>query len=280
MIIDSHIHIFPREVRSDRRTYSLDEPEFEASYGDESAKQVGASETVAMMDEQGIDRAMVFGFPWRKDGHMRMNNDYVLDAAGRYPDRLIPFCCCDPGHPRAAQEVERCLARGARGVGESAFYITGMDERAEELFREITGLCREAGCPIILHFREPLEHHRPGRNPSLMHHLSRLLKAYPETRWVLAHMGGGLPFFGFLNREESRLLRNCWFDTAGLPFFLSSRAFQALAASIGMNGIIYGSDYPRMAPERYFREIAKASFSDGDKAAILGGNAEALLSAG
>ena len=113
---------FPPAVRQARENFFGNEPAFKLLYESPKSKLVGVSETVAMMDEQGIDKSVVFGFPWRSADTFARNNDYILESVNRYPDRLVGFCCLDPLHPGAPREVERCLEAGLSGVGELGFY--------------------------------------------------------------------------------------------------------------------------------------------------------------
>ena len=57
MIIDFHTHIFPENVRNAREHYFDGEPAFRLLYDSPGSKLVSAEETIAAMDEQGIDKA-------------------------------------------------------------------------------------------------------------------------------------------------------------------------------------------------------------------------------
>ena len=65
MIIDIHTHAFPPAIRQARENFFGSEPAFKMLYESPKSKLVGVSETIAMMDDQGIDKSVVFGFPWR-----------------------------------------------------------------------------------------------------------------------------------------------------------------------------------------------------------------------
>jgi len=277
MIIDAHVHICPPEVRRDREAYLPGEPEFAAIYKDPKARLAGAAELIQTMDDQGVDQAVVFGFPWRRMAHFRLNNDYVLDAANRYPDRLIPLCCFDPTHPQSGQETERCLQAGFRGVGELAFYSSGLDEQAREALIPLAKLCAEAGAVLCLHTNEPLGHAYPGKSPMTLSQLYTLLQATPDTRWILAHLGGGLPFFAYLKKEVREVLTNVWFDTAAMPFVYRPHALKAMAEAVGLNKLLLGTDFPLLPPKRYFRELENSGLDQDGLGAVLGQNAAKLL---
>ena len=49
----------------------------------------------------------------------REANDYVIQAAAKYPERLTGFCSVNPAWGDGAlEEVERCVASGLSGIGE------------------------------------------------------------------------------------------------------------------------------------------------------------------
>ena len=125
-------------------------------------KLVGAESTVAVMDEQGVDKSVVFGFPWRTFDTVKQNNDYIIEAISRYPDQLIGFCCVNAFHAKAANEVERCLDNGMQGVGELGFYGSGIDDAALDMLAPIMALCLEKNRPILIHTNEPVGHMYPG----------------------------------------------------------------------------------------------------------------------
>ena len=163
MIIDCHTHIFPAAVRQNRENYFRGEPAFELLYAAPKARLVGAGELVAAMDAQGVDRSVVFGFPWRDARTARLNNDYVLDAVGRYPGRLVGLCCLDPVSPQAVAETRRCLDAGLSGIGELAFYQSGIDAAALDKLAPLMALCLAKGLMAMIHTNEPVGHLYPGK---------------------------------------------------------------------------------------------------------------------
>ena len=92
MIIDIHTHIFPPSVKEKREDF-FGENSFRLLYSDRKSKIITAEEIIDAMDENGIDKSVVFGFPWKEEKNYRMNNDYVIEAVKRFPDRLIGFAC-------------------------------------------------------------------------------------------------------------------------------------------------------------------------------------------
>ena len=156
MVIDFHTHLFPRAVRETRERFFDGESAFRLLYDSAKSRLVGAEETLAVMDEQGVDKSVVFGFPWRTPETFKLQNDYIMETVAKYPDRLIGFCCFDPASPQAVQETERCLDGGLAGVGELAFYESGIDGAALHRLTPVMDICRDRQVPVLIHTNEPV----------------------------------------------------------------------------------------------------------------------------
>lgn len=277
MIIDFHTHIFPKEIREKRDCYFPSESAFELLYCSPKSKLIGADDMIRMMDEQGVDKSVVFGFPWRSAEIFKRNNDYVAEAVERYPDRLIGFCCFDSAAAGAPREAERCLAGGLSGVGELAFYESGIDASARGALTPIMEICRQRNLPIMLHTNEPVGHQYPGKTPNTLEQIYTFIKNFPENRIVLAHWGGGLFFFALLKKEVKECLARVYFDTAATPYLYDQDVYAIATKILGPEKVLFGSDYPLLKPQRYFDELSRAGLSDGEIENIKGGNAARLM---
>lgn len=277
MIIDFHTHIFPKAVREQRERYFDNEPAFALLYASPRSKMVGASQLVAEMDAQGVDKAVTFGFPWSAADTTKRHNDYILAAAARHPERLIPFCCVDARQAHAPAEVARCLAAGMSGVGELAFYCSGLDTRGLGDMDEIMALARRFDCPVMLHTNEPVGHHYAGKTANTLAQIYTLVKKYDRNRLVLAHWGGGLFFYNLLKKEVPQALNHVWFDTAASPFLYRPAIYPLAMELAGADKILFGTDYPLISARRYMDEMAQAGLSASQIEKICHSNASALL---
>ena len=257
MLIDFHTHIFPGSIRGHREKHFLSEPEFALLYSSNKSKMAGASELIGAMDASGVDKAVVFGFPWKTGETFTRNNDYVLEAVQRFPDRLIGFGCFDPCHPEAPQEARRCLENGLRGIGELAFYSCGIDADSLERLDPIMELCLSQNLPVLIHTNEPVGHVYPGKSPNTLRQIYRLVRKFRENTIVLGHWGGGIFFYNLLKKEVADSLANVYFDTAASPYLYDNRIYHIATQLVGSEKILFGSDYPLISPSRYIKEIAQ-----------------------
>lgn len=274
MIIDAHVHIFPPDLIADRLALAEREAAFAVIYGDPRARMVDAEGLIAALDEQGVDRAVVCGYPWRDRGLAEIHNDYIIDAARRYPDRLISTAGVEPLAPGAEAEAERALAAGADGLGELALYGADLsDPVGGPVLRRLAGLCAEADRPLLLHTNEPVGHNYPGKSPMTLAGLYNLLRDCPQTRFQLAHLGGGLFFYLLLKRETAEVMANAVFDTAAAPFLYRPELYSAFINLAGADRLLYGSDYPLLGLKRYLKDLDGDGVTGPERELILGDNA-------
>ncbi len=277
MRIDIHTHIFPPEIVQDRHRFFDGEPAFQALYDSPKAKLATAESLLEAMSRDGVDRAVTFGFPWQNSDLMTHHNDYVLESAAKYAPALIPLGCVNPLGPGSSREAERCLELGVRGLGELAIYGEVKAQVALESFLDLIACCRAHDGVMLVHANEPVGHRYPGKTRlglDFYYALARLAAGMPL---ILAHWGGGLGFFAMLKREAPEILRDVYYDTAASPFLYKPSIYACMAAMVGKEKILFGSDYPLIAPERYFQEMAEAAISSQEMSAIAGENAAGLF---
>lgn len=277
MRIDIHTHIFPPEMAAARATCFDQEPAFRLLYDSPRAKLATAEDLLAMMDQEEVDQSVVFGFPWHSAARVQRHNDYILDACAKYPQRLIGFCCLDPLHAAAPAEAERCLNQGLRGIGELAFYASGIDHKILGALEPLMQLARDRNLPVMIHTNEPVGHAYPGKAPLTPLEIYTMIKRFAHNRIILAHWGGGIFFFNLLKKEVRDTLKNVYFDTAASPFLYEPEIYRVAIALAGRDKILWGSDYPLLKPGRYFKEMALAGLTEDEIAALCGNNASKLL---
>jgi predicted TIM-barrel fold metal-dependent hydrolase len=229
------------------------------------------------MDENQVDKSVVFGFPWKNSGTVKMHNDYIIEMVGKYPDRFIGLGCINPASKDAGDETLRCLETGLRGIGELAFYQSGLGPKVLESLIPIMQLCQGRDLPVLIHTNEPVGHAYPGKTPMTLDQIYQLIKRFQKNTIVLAHWGGGLFFFHLLQKEVKEYLKNIYFDTAASPFLYDPEIYRQAVQLVGSDRILFGSDYPLLPPQRYFKEMAEAGLSDIQIRKICGKNAAKLL---
>ena len=277
MIIDFHAHIFPATISGNKTKFFSSEPAFKLLYQSPKSRLIGAAELLEAMDENEVDKSVIFGFPWKNHETFKMHNDHVMELVQKYPQRFSGMGCFEPTGPHAVAEAERCLDGGLAGIGELAFYQSGIDDSALQRLEPIMAMCADRNRSVLIHTNEPVGHAYPGKTPITLSQIYRLIKRFPENKIVLAHWGGGLFFYNLMKKEVKESLSNVYFDTAASPFLYDHAVYRLAVSLIGVDKILFGSDYPLLSPARYFGEIKEAGLTNTQIDKICGGNAEQLL---
>jgi predicted TIM-barrel fold metal-dependent hydrolase len=278
MIIDAHTHIFPEKIRRNREKYFADEPAFKKLYRSPKSRLIGAREMLASMDDSQVDKAVVFGFPWKDSLLFKQHNDYISEVVNRFSQRFIGLGCFDPFSNGVAEEARRCLQKGGlSGIGELAFYQTGIENSALPRLEPVMEICRGLDLPVMIHTNEPIGHSYPGKTPNTLAQIYQLIQNFPQNKIVLAHWGGGLFFFSLLKKEVKESLKNVYFDTAASPYLYDADVYRLAIQRVGVEKILFGSDFPLLPPARYFDEMKIAGLSEEEMEQICGGNAARIF---
>ncbi len=276
-LVDAHVHVFPRELIRDRETYVLRDARFGALYGSPKAAMVTADEVVESMDKQSVDISVMVGFPFADQGLCRLVNDHILEAVGRFPEKLAGLACVAPDAPGALSELERCLDAGLVGCGELAperdQMCTGRTGSSSG-FAAVAGCLVERGLPLLIHASEPLGHEYAGKGDFVPEACFALAEAYPELTLVFGHMGGGLFVYEAMP-EVRRTLARVFYDTAAVPYLYGPEIYEACVLTAGPEKLIFGSDYPLLAPSRYREGLERLGLAT--RAAVEGGNARRVF---
>ena len=277
MIIDFHAHIFPDGVRNDRTPYLARDATFEHLYSDPKARLSSAELLVERMDRDGVDMAVTLGMGWQVHEFAVEANDYILESAKAFPDRLVPFCTVNPALGDVAiKELERCADLGARGIGELHSYAQGYRLDDERVMRPFMEAAMARDLIVLTHSSEPVGHIYAGKGTVTPDELCGFIETYPEAKIVCAHWGGGLPFYALMP-EVSEALRNVYFDSAASPFLYVPDVFANAINLVGPDKVLFGTDYPLISHKRLLAQVESQGLDPETRAAILGGNARRLL---
>ncbi|GBD15082.1 hypothetical protein HRbin25_00973 [bacterium HR25] len=275
MVIDFHTHIFPPEVAREREEWLRRDRLFAALYGHRRAAIATAEELLASMEAAGVEASVALGFAWEEQELCRRHNDYLLEAAARSGGRIVPFCTVNLARSGAQEEVERCVAGGARGLGELRPDDQGWDPvgPAGEL---LASLARRYRLPLLFHVSEPVGHRYPGKEGMALAAFYAFAEAHADLALVAAHLGGGLPFYWPMP-EVRQLCQRLYFDTAAAPFLYAPDAYRLAADVAGPERLLLGSDFPLIGQGRQLEELRRAGLPEEWLSMALGENARRLL---
>ena len=210
-----------------------------------------------------------------------LQNDYLEEVMRRYPDRF--FCCgmCDYFEEDVVAQAKALYVRGFRAIKipanrlkTDAVTVSLLDEKMVALFdwmeqnEVMLSIDLDDDSRQIAQFEEVLQQH-------------------PRLRVAIGHFGmATFPTF----MEQVRLARheNVMVESGGItwlynaefyPFRGAVRAIRQAADEVGMEKLMWGSDYPRTITAITYRMsydfvLKSEELTEEEKAMFLGKNAE------
>ena len=308
--IDTHAHVWPTdyldfiEKAGENITAIARNQKATASPEDLAVRFAG-------MDAAGVSKQVIAAAPQTVQAAdaatclagARMINDAYAGLVKQYPDRFMAYGAVPLPHVQeAVAEAGRCLDHlGFLGIGISTLinrktiaqpafdpFWAEMDRRGAIVYIHPTGA--GALSPMVTDLKMEWLIGAPIEDVLVLLHL---LKAdipyrYPNIRWHIAHLGGGITFlmqrvednFAVLKalpRSPTAELKKMWFDTVGFH----GPALKSMIETVGSERLILGSDYPYFGPlyGRMVTYIEKAGLPPAVAHAIIDQNAARLYAA-
>ena len=275
VIIDFHTHIFPPEVRDKRDDYFTRDATFAEMYASPKAKIATAENLLASMDESGVDVSVALGFAWREHELCVRQNDNVLEAAAKSGGRIVPFATVNMGADEAdaTKEVARCVAAGAKGLGELRPESQGWD-LTDEPGARLAALAREHALVLLFHVTEVGGHEYPGKYGLQLGAFYRFAMEHTDLAIVGGHFAGGLPF---AMPEAPQVSLTALADTAARRFLYPLTVYRDVIARWGAERLLLGSDFPLVSQRAQVADVRAHVADERGQALMLGENAARLL---
>ena len=269
---------------------------------------------MAEMDAQGIDmEALSINPRWYRTERdlvakvIKIQNEALAGFCAKYPDRFVAFASVALQFPDLAvqQLVDAVKNLGLRGAAVGAS-VAG-DEFADPKFHPFWAKAEELGVLIFIHPQSTpdLKRRLQGQgwlentigNPldttiALSHLIFEgTLDRFPKLKICSAHGGGFLPSYAArsdnslrvapdmdtgvkLKKKPTEYLKQMYYDT----LVFTSEALRHLAAEVGVNRLVIGTDHPIPWQSKSVDHILKApGFSNAERRMMLGETAAKLL---
>ena len=266
------------------------------------------------MDEQGIDvEALSINPRWYRAERdvatqvIKIQNERLAEFCAKYPERFVAFASVALQFPDLAvqQLVDGVKKLGLRGAAVGASVAD--DEFSDPKFHPFWAKAEELGVLIFIHPQSTPDLARRFKgngwlantigNPldttiALSHLIFEgTLDRFPGLKICSAHGGGYLPSYAprsdnslrvapdmdtglKLKKKPTEYLRQMYYDT----LVFTSEALRHLAAEVGSNRLVIGTDHPIPWQDKSIDHVLKTpGFSDKERRAILGETAARLL---
>lgn len=208
----------------------------------------------------------------------REQNNRILDLSDRTP-MFYPVVSVHPHDGEAAlAEIDRAAQAGARCL--KLHPNTQRFDVADPAVRAVVARAAAQGLPVLFDAYSPFDPAQPGK-------FVELAMAVPAARLILAHAHGP----GFAQLLVYDVLarypwwpRRVWVDLSmAAPMFAGgpyAEQFGWVCAKIGVDRLLFGSDYPLAMPGETVEAICSLGFSESDLGAIFFRNAATLFGLG
>ena len=260
-IIDAHVHLYPAEVDRDPAGWAAAQGERHwavlCTRKRRDGRPVQTLPTIEVllsaMDAAGVERAVLLGWYWEKPSTCVWQNRFYAACVRAHPDRFSAFATLHPaaGSEATRHELMRAHEEGLIGIGELSPHSQS-HPIDDPVFAEVLALAGELRMPVNLHVTDPASRPYVGRIETPLRDFVQLARAYPQTKFILAHWGGMLPLVaaeGDLAAPASAAanaaaLPNVYYDTAASPLLYDAGVWSRALPAFGAERVLFGSDFP------------------------------------
>ncbi|KAA9165509.1 amidohydrolase family protein [Amycolatopsis acidicola] len=208
------------------------------------------------MDAAGVDKAMVCSLA------QRIENDFIIGLAAKFPERLFGFGQVRPQDDDAPAEVARIADAGLPGLKLHPTlhgYFVSDHGLLDPLFR----VCAERGLIVLINALDD-----PFCHPLA---IEEIAKGFPEVPTIIGHMGAVWNVPDAITVAERN--PNIYLDTSATLLSDVRRAYSRL----GPEKIVMGTEWPGHDFDLERMKIAKAIPDEADRALVEGATMARLL---
>ena len=225
-------------------------------------KKLTATELIALMDDNDVERAFVSPVEEYITVCNREGNDYILKAVKEFPDRLIGFATVNPWYrDGAVEELRRALGEGLKALKLNSA-LQGFPIN-DELVYPVIEVAREVDIPVYVHTATPVF--------ALPLQLADLASEFPQVNFIMGHMGATDFWIDVMPAAE--MCPNIYLETS-----LRSPGVLTIAIErVGAGRLVYGSDVPESCMKLELGKINRLALAPDEKERVLGGTALELL---
>ena len=214
-----------------------------------------------------------------------LQNDYLAEVVRQYPDRFFVFGMANYLQEGFCQQAEELLHQGFKGIAIPGHRLMGQPLTSDAMMQMFRLMERE-GALLSITLEDG------DRQTS---ELSEVIAECPRLKIAIGHLGMANPpqtpcWENESWRRQINLAKNenIMIETGGItwlynsefyPFPSAVRAIREAADLVGMEKLMWGSDYPRTITAITYRMsydflLKTQEFTDDEKRLLLGDNAQ------
>ncbi len=257
-IVDVHYHI--KTVSSDNDKFMTIEEAFTVN--------------------KSINIKYLFGLTIAQKGNIegtKIQNDSLFSMSKRN-SRFIPVCSVHPNDGEAAiEELYRIKELGGKIIKLHPHSQNFFPILSNDVFN-VARVAGELGLVILIDGYGLVV-------PNYLEDLLILALNNPQTKFVIAHMGGSefhkLGGFNLAQTMNPKMFNNVWYDLSATVNIYADSPYKSqlewIIRSVGVNRVLFGSDNPIVSLSQALNAFYKLDFDETEREQILYKNAIELL---
>jgi len=223
-----------------------------------------ASELVSLMDQAGIDQAVVMTYTELPAVNPRAL-EYLADQIAQYPHRLIGYVRVHPWYPEALDLLDRAFDE-FQMKGVKLHPVGNLAHPASEVTLRVIRRAAAHRAPVLFHCGDealttPLQ-------------IAQAAEAVPEAHIILGHMGGYFHVDEAI--EVAARYPNIYLETSAMPY---PNQIRHAVDTVGAQRVLFASDGPGCLPRLEVHKVRLAGLSTGQEERVFATNILELLGA-
>ncbi|MEL6979111.1 MAG: amidohydrolase family protein [Pseudomonadota bacterium] len=231
-------------------------------------------ETLAAMDAAGVEIALLAA--WSAPGGHLISNEELEAQIDAAPSRFRGLISPDLAQPMEGVRAIKARAGDPRFVGVRITPWVWDLPPNDRRYYPIYAACVEAGLPFCTQIGHtgPLMRSETGRP---IPYLEDVLLEFPELVVVGGHVG--FPWIAELTSLMAKF-PNLHLDTSAYALSRLPPDFVALMKGVGRGRVMFGTNWPMLAPERCLAGLDALALTEADRESFLSGAARRVFKLG
>ncbi|MFQ8601749.1 MAG: amidohydrolase family protein [Anaerovoracaceae bacterium] len=224
-------------------------------FGGWSNVGITAEEMIAQMNEYNVEKTIISTYPAKES----------IEAADKYPDRLIGAVWVNPNEPSAIETIKDAVKNhGFKAVKLHPLFHSYMPN--DVCVFPVAEIAGELDIPLMIHTGHPPY--------SLPWSVAQLADIYPEVKMVMIHMGHGNGMYIQAAIDMAKKYPNLYMETSGMPMHTKIKeAYE----DVGADRIMWGLDAPFHHPTVEMQRTIVSGLTDCQLEDVFYNNAKNLL---
>lgn len=217
-----------------------------------------ADKLLQQMEEYEIEKTFLTGASFQ-------DNDTVLQAFQKYPDKIVPFVWINPLLDPIEEKLQHYICdEGFMGIKMQPLFDAFVAD--DPVVYPVMDFAQAHKVPVFIHCGHP-----PF---SLPWSIALLAEQYPDVPVTMIHMGHGHGVYIDAAIKMAKRYPNLYLEMSGMP--MGSKILEAYH-SVGHDRVMFGIDSPFHHPTVEIQKVCTSGLTEREQEDVFYNNAKKLL---